>query len=175
MSWFKRKREFAEEADALADDVDTEFDNIAEGLNGLFQAGAVTSSAVVTAGVVGGEGSVPGSTKTITVDRPGLAIISSIFNIEISSGTSTGKVYVQGYLYVDGSKQPHFAELGQNSYQSGPSPEVAQGTVSETYVVQLSEGSHTFKQAHQGFNVGATTYRIWSANYTYLIVPNPSP
>jgi len=180
MSWFKRKREFAEEADALAEDIESEFDTIAEALNGLVQMGSVTASKDTSlSGAFEAEVEIPGTEKTLTLERSSLVLVSTTFDFDLSSGTygstsPNAKGFVQGFLKVDGAKQPRYAELAIKRESR------VQVTVPANNLVALSAGNHTLELAAEPLHEpNASNYNatVWHAatGYSYVVIPNPEP
>jgi hypothetical protein len=170
MSWFKRKKDWAAKEILTAGDLDNEFDNVAEALNSLIGSGRIASSGAkaITGGIVVSEVDVPGASASITLTRPSIVIVSTVFDMEMSSGTGAGKVYVAGALNVNGANQSTAAELGLHAES------YVQANVGETYRLALGTGAHTLKLKLAVNEEGpAASITCWHATATYLIVPEP--
>lgn len=166
MSWFERKKDWAEEV-LTADDLNAEFDAVAAALNGIAQAKRVSSSESIQ--MVGAK-DVPGASVSITLSRPSLVIVSTNFHLDITTGAGSNKGYAVGYLNVDGSNQAVYPVLG-----CGQNMRVGQ-TVGESYVLSLGTGSHTLKLRCEVNTEGPPTGGYcWNAGFSYLILPDPEP
>jgi hypothetical protein len=171
MSWFDRLREFKEGEDILADDFETEFDNVQAGLNRLIQMGSVSASGSSGLPVTSTEGDVPGTTVSLAPEIASLVKVDIVLNLELLSANG-GVNSAFGWLSVDGTKQTPAAVQELLSW-STPNADSVQSCVGQSFVVPLAAGSHTLKIRVKSTG-GAT---LWPADttLTYLMVPNPSP
>lgn len=181
MSWFSRLREFVEEDDILADDFEAEFDGIATALNSLFQSGSVVASADFGMGGSVGEVwessyKVTGTEKSVTAAVASILLVTAVFDFRTQE-TSGGGPEMRGVLVVDGSPQTKAAKL-RHQFSVVSSGEVIEGTVSQTYVVELAAGAHTlslYARPWAGSVTGSPKALKDHTGYTYLLIPDPEP
>lgn len=166
MSWFTRVREFIEEDDAQADDVDTEFDNVAEALNGLLQGARVAASEdkTLSTSVV----DVPGASASIVAARASKLLVITNFQVYCPSA---GFVLPHLYLNVDGSNQATEA----SGYLTTTAASSRQH--SQSYVLKLGAGSHTVKlQAKMDAGSPSSCKVVGAATgFSYILFPDPEP
>jgi hypothetical protein len=128
MSWFKRKKDWAAKEILTAGDLDSEFDNVAEALNTLFQSGAAIASGSLE--LTSSLQDVPGTSTAVTAPRASLLIAwvtadgggSQTYVVSLPTGAHTLKLRAKKFVFltsasyvvlnVDGSDQSAHATVG---------------------------------------------------------------
>jgi hypothetical protein len=166
MTWFDRKHAFVEEADALADDVEAEFEGIAEALNSFVQAGRVQAAKALKP-MSSSYQDIQGTSKTLVLERASIVQITAVFDVTVYEGDS-----FTGTINVDGSADVETATfVAPDSIATGH----IRLPVTQTWCKELSAGSHAIKLVAK--RNGSDTYIFDATNtgYTYLVLPDPEP
>ena len=167
MTWFTRKIDLEEDADALASDVDEEFDNIKSAFNGLFTVGveAATEDLALSSSYA----DIPGAEVTLKPTAASHLLVVAVFDFKAASNLAECK----GTIRVDSTDQTPEARLfpeGADLTDNG------QGTVTQVYDIELSSGSHTIKQrAKYNTVAGGTKALATHTRFLYLMIPDPEP
>lgn len=161
MSIYERKREFIEDEDALADDIEVEFDGIAAALNSLVAGGVVSASEDLT--LKNTTQDVPGAEVNLSPTVASKLLVVANFRVFCSGAT-----IFEGFLRVGESDQSQVAYLGETT--------TAETMASQIYVVDLAAGTHTVKLRAKAPSVsGAPKVRATHSRLLYLLIPDPEP
>jgi hypothetical protein len=155
---YERAESFIEDTEADATTVESEFDNIADYFRGLFQAGHLTASAKPTIGT--GYTDIAGTSETLTVARPSLLLAVATFDPTVTAGsTFTGTLTLDGVTH-------------QEAVLVAPSGAVGRWAVTQSYVLPIGTGSHTFKLQCKR-NGTVEIFSTANTGLTYLVIPEP--
>lgn len=178
MSWFSRIREFVEEEDAKADDLDAELDNVAEALNGQFAGGSAAASEDLA--LTASYQDVPGASDSCVLEQAGLVLVNAVFDFNAAreSVGALGAVML-GELNVDGSGQSATAIYAPTTMStSGISGGGLRATVAQTWLLPLAPGNHTLKLRAKYASVGSgCTAKLFATHsrFSFLAVADPNP
>lgn len=177
MSWFSRIREFVEEEDAKADDLEAELDNIAEALNGQFAGGSAAASEDLT--LTGSYQDVPGASVSCALEQAGLVLVTAVFDFNVARTTvgAIGAVML-GEMNVGGSGQAATAIYAPTTMLVSGTAGGLRATVAQTWLLSLASGSTTLKLRAKYSSVeSGCTAKIFATHtrFTYLAVADPEP
>ena len=157
---YERAESFIEGAAASATAIESEFDNIADYLGGLFRADRVAANANLE-DLADTFKDVPGAEVDLTLQRPSLVLVTAVFQLQ-GGESSTGSV---GTLSVNG--------VDQGPQAPGPITGTRDGAA-QVYCLELGVGIHTLKlRAKTIVDVGTGKCLAANTGFTYLVIPAP--